>query len=110
MKTTTFSLTNLTDAELSRMMSECNTEQKRREERKTAERKKWIKSYFNGYRYHPNASAIQVGDITIVAAYESDTGMHIGTAKPVHGDVFDKEVGIAVAYAKAFNTIIPDFI
>lgn len=110
MKTTTFSLTNLTDADLSRMMNECHAEQKRREECKTVKRKKWVKSYFNGYLHHPNASTIQVGDTTIVAAYESDTGMHIGTAKPAHGDVFDKEVGIAVAYAKAFNTIIPDFI
>lgn len=105
-----FSLTDLTDAELSLLVSECNIEQNRREEWKTIKRKKWIKSYFNGYLYHPNASAIQVGDTTIVAAYERDTGMHIGTARPVHGDVFDKEVGIAVAYAKAFNTIIPDFI
>lgn len=110
MKTTTFSLTNLTDAELSRLMKECHSEQKQREERRTSAREKWVKSYFNGYLYHHNASAIQVGDTTIVAAYESDTGMHIGTAKPVHGDVFDKEVGIAVAYAKAFNTIIPSFI
>ena len=110
MKPTIFSLTDLTDAELSRLVSECNIEQKRREECKTVKRKKWIKSYFNGYLYHPNASAIQIGDTTIVAAYESDTGMHIGTAKPVHGDVFDTEVGIAVAYAKAFNTIIPSFI
>lgn len=110
MKPTTFSLTNLTDAELSYLVSKCNIEQKRREERRSAERQKWIKSYFNGYLYHPNASAIQIGDTTIVAAYENDTGMHIGTAKPVHGDVFDREVGIAVAYAKAFNIIIPSFI
>ena len=110
MKTTAFSLTNLTDAELSHLMEECHTEQKQREERKTVKRKKWVKSYFNDYLCHPNASTIQIGDTTIVAAYESDPGMHIGTAKPTHGDVFDKEVGIAVAYAKAFGTIVPDFI
>ena len=110
MKTTTFFLTKLTDAELSRLMSECNTEQKRREERKTAERKKWIENYFFAYLNHPNATAIQVGNTTVVAAYERDNGMHIGTAKPVHGDVFDEKVGVAVAYAKAFNTRVPDFI
>ena len=110
MKTTTFSLTNLTDAELSRMMSECNTEQKRREECKTAKRKKWIGDYFFAYLNHPNAAAIRVDNTTIVAAYERDNGMHIGTAKPVHGDVFDEKVGVAVAYAKAFNTRVPDFI
>lgn len=110
MKPTIFSLTDLTDAELSRLMSECNTEQKRREERRTAERKKWIDGYFYAYLNHPNATAIQVGDTTVVAAYERDTGTHIGTAKPVHGDVFDKKVGVAVAYAKAFNIRVPDFI
>ena len=110
MKTTTFSLTKLTDAELSRLMSECNTEQKRREERKNAERKKWIDGYFYAFLNHPNATVIQVGDTTIVAAYAHNTGMHIGTAKPVHGDVFDEKVGVAVAYAKAFNTRVPDFI
>lgn len=110
MKSTIFSLTNLTDAELSRLMGECNIEQKRREERRTAERKKWIDGYFYAFLNHPNATVIQVGDTTVVAAYAHNTGMHIGTAKPVHGDVFDKKVGIAVAYAKAFNTIVPDFI
>lgn len=110
MKTTTFSLTNLTDAELSRLMKECHSEQKRREERKTAERKKWIGDYFFACLSDPNATAIQVGNTTVVAAYERDNGIHIGTAKPVHGDVFDEKVGIAVAYAKAFNIRVPDFI
>ena len=110
MKTTTFSLTKLTDAELSRLISECNTEQKRREERRASDRKKWIGDYFFAYLNHQNATAIQVGGTTVVAAYERDTGMHIGTAKPVHGDVFDEKVGVAVAYAKAFNIRVPDFI
>jgi hypothetical protein len=51
-----------------------------------------------------------VGDTTVVAVYARNTGMHIGTAKPVHGDVFNREVGLAVAYAKAFDTVIPDYI
>ena len=110
MKTTTFSLTKLTDAELSRLMSECNTEQKRREERKTAERKKWIGDYFFACLSDPNATAIQIGNTTVVATYEPENGTHIGTAKPVHGDVFDEKVGVAVAYAKAYNTRVPDFI
>lgn len=110
MKTTTFSLTNLSDAELSRLMNECNTEQKRREERRTFERKKWIDGYFYAFFNHPNAVTIQIGDTTVVAAYARNTGIHIGTAKPVHGDVFDEKVGIAVAYAKAFDTKVPDFI
>ena len=111
MKTTnSFSLTNLTDTELSHLMSECRTEQKRREERRAAERQKWVDGYYYAFLNHPNATAIQVGDTTVVAVYARNTGMHIGTAKPVHGDVFNREVGLAVAYAKAFDTIIPDFI
>lgn len=110
MKTTTFCISNLTNADLSRLMSECYTEQKRREERRSAERQKWIDGYYYAFLSHPNATATQVGDTTVVAAYARNTGMHIGTAKPVHGDVFNREVGIAVAYAKAFGTIIPDFI
>ena len=105
-----FSLSNLTDADLSRLMSECRTEQKRREERRAAERQKWIDGYYYAFINHPNATAIQVGDTTVVAVYARNTGMHIGTAKPVHGDVFNREVGIAVAYAKALNTSIPEFI
>lgn len=110
MKTTTFSLTNLTDVELSRLMKECHSEQKQREERRASARKKWIGDYFFACLSDPNATAIQVGNTTVVAAYERDNGIHIGTAKPVHGDVFDEKVGIAVAYAKAFNIRVPDFI
>ena len=110
MKTATFSLTNLTDAELSRLMKECHSEQKQREERRASARKKWIDGYFYAYLNHPNATAIQVSDTTVVAAYERNTGMHIGTAKPAHGDVFDEKVGVAVAYAKAFNIRVPSFI
>ena len=110
MKTTTFSLTNLTDADLSRLLIECGLEQARRKERRAAERQKWVDGYYYAFLNHPNATAIQVGDTTVVAVYARNTGMHIGTAKPVHGDVFNREVGLAVAYAKAFDTIIPDFI
>ena len=110
MKTTTFSLTKLTDAELSRLMSECNIVQKRREELRTVERKKWIDGHFYAFLNHPNAATIRVGDTTIVAAYVRNIGVYIGTAKPVHGDVFDEKVGIAVAYAKAFGTKVPDFV
>ena len=34
----------------------------------------------------------------------------MGTARPVHGDKFDKAVGIAVAYAKAIGIQVPDYI
>ena len=105
-----FSLSKLTDADLSHLMSECRTEQRRREERKAAERQKWIDGYYYAFINHPNATATMVGDVTVVAVYVRTTGTRIGTARPVHGDVFNREVGIAVAYAKALGTVIPDFI
>lgn len=105
-----FALSRLTDSDLSRLMSECSTEQKRRQEHKAAERQKWIDGYYYSFLSHPNATAIQIGDTTVIAAYARNTGMHIGTAKPVHGDVFNREVGLAVAYAKAFDIIVPDYI
>lgn len=105
-----FSLSNLTDSDLSRLAAECAMEQERRERKRKEERKKWVDGYYYAFLAHPNATAIQVGDATVVAAYARNTGMRIGTAKPVHGDVFNREVGIAVAYAKAFGDQIPDFI
>lgn len=111
MKTiSSFSLSKLTDDELFRLATECFAEQDRREQKRNKERQKWIDGYYYAFLGHPNAIAIWVGDTTVVAAYGHNTGIHIGTAKPVHGDVFNKEVGIAVAYAKAFDTVIPDFI
>ena len=105
-----FALSKLTDSDLSRLLIECGREQARREERRATERQKWVDGYYYAFLNHPNATSIQVGDTTIVAVYARNTGMHIGTAKPVHGDVFNREVGLAVAYAKAFDTVIPDYI
>ena len=105
-----FSLSNLTDSDLFRLAAECMMEQERRENKRKEERQKWVDGYYYAFLNHPNATAIQVGDTTVVAVYTRSAGMHIGTAKPVHGDVFNREVGIAVAYAKAINSIVPDFI
>ena len=105
-----FALSRLTDSDLSRLLAECMMEQEHRERKREEERQKWIDGYYYAFLNHPNATAIQVGDTTIVAVYVHHTGMHIGTAKPVRGDVFNREVGLAVAYAKAFDTIIPDYI
>ena len=104
------SMSHLTDPELVSVWTSANNELTRREEKRKEERQKWVDGYYYAFLNHPNATAIQVGDTTIVAVYARNTGMHIGTAKPVHGDVFNREVGLAVAYAKAFDTIIPDYI
>ena len=105
-----FSLSNLTDSDLSRLAAECVMEQERRERKRKEERQKWVDGYYYAFLSHPNATSIQVGDTTIVAVYARNTGMHIGTAKPVHGDVFNREVGLAVAYAKAYGDTIPNYI
>lgn len=112
MKTSTrsFSLSHLSDNELLTLASSICEERGRRERKREEKRQKWIDDYYCGFLNYPNATSIQVGDTTIVAVYARNTGVRIGTAKPVHGDVFNKEVGLAVAYAKAFDTIIPDYI
>ena len=112
MKTTTnsFSVSKLTDSDLRNLRSAVAEEISKRERKREEERQKWIDGYYFAFINHPNATAIQLGDTTIVAVYGRNTGMHIGTAKPVHGDVFNREVGLAVAYAKAFGDTIPDYI
>lgn len=110
MKTTTFSVTNLTDTDISRLLTECQRELERRENQRTAERKRWIESCYYGFVSHPNASFIQMGDVIVVAVYNRVKGIVMGTARPVHGDKFDKAVGIAVAYAKAIGVQVPEYI
>lgn len=112
MKTTTnsFSVSKLTDSDLRNLRSAVAEEISKRERKREEERQKWIDGYYCAFLNHPNATAIQVGDTTVVAAYARNIGMRIGTAKPVHGDVFNREVGLAVAFAKAFDAIIPDYI
>ena len=110
MKTTTFSVTNLTDTDISRLLAECQRELERRENQRTAERKRWIESCHYCFVSHPNASLIQMGDVIVVAVYNRVKGIVMGTARPVHGDKFDKAVGIAVAYAKAIGVPVPDYI
>ena len=110
MKTTTFSVTNLTDTDISRLLAECQRELERRENQRTAERKRWVESCYYGFMSHPNASLIQMGDVIVVAVYNRVKGIVMGTARPVHGDKFDKAVGIAVAYAKAIGVPVPDYI
>ena len=112
MKTTTnsFSVSRLTDSDLRNLRFAVAEEISKRERKREEERRKWIDGHYFAFLNYPNATSIQVGDTTIVAVYARNTGVRIGTAKPVHGDVFNKEVGLAVAYAKAFGDTIPDFI
>lgn len=110
MKNIAICLANLSDSELRTLASSICEERARRERKRKEQRQQWVDGYYYAFLNHPTAVATQVGDTTVVAVYAYNTGMHIGTAKPVHGDVFNREVGLAVAYAKAFNVAIPDFI
>ena len=110
MKTATFSVSNLTNTDLSNLIAECQREINRREQHRTTERKRWVESCYYGFMSHPNASFTQVGDVIVVAVHSRNKGIVMGTARPVHGDKFDKAVGIAVAYAKAIGVPVPDYI
>lgn len=110
MKPTTFSLTNFTDSDLSRLLEECQRELTRREQHRQAERKKWVDSMYYAFLTHPNATCIQMDDVTVVSVFNRNAGMRMATARPVNGDAFDRVVGAAVAYAKAIGVTIPSFI
>ena len=110
MKPTTFSLTNFTNSDISRLLEECQRELTQREQHRQAERRKWVDGMHYAFLAHPNATSIQVDNVTVVSVFNRNAGMHMATARPVHGDVFDRVVGVAVAYAKAIGVTIPDFI
>lgn len=104
-----FDLSKLTDDDLSKLITECMTEQKRRE-CEEEERDRWIGGYYCAFLNHPNASVIHVGETTVLALWSRNLGLKMATATPVRGDVFDHYTGVAVAYAKAVGDEIPDYI
>lgn len=103
-------ISRFSDEELRTLALNIVKEQERRRIEKAQERENWVKVKVRAYMAHPNADAIFVGNRTIVSLYSRDIGVLIGTSYPIHGDVFDRDVGIAVAYAKAMGETIPDFI
>lgn len=73
-------------------------------------RKEWVGDWFLKYLAHPNAIAKVIDTTTIVALYNRSTGIHIATARCMPGDAYDYDTGVAVAYAKLCNELIPDYI
>lgn len=108
--TNSFSLSKLTDNELLTLASNICEERQRRERKRKEERDRWVDGYYYACLNNPNASVVHVGETTVVALWSRNLGLRMGTATPVHGDVFDHNTGIAVAYAKAVGDKIPDFI
>lgn len=105
-----FSLSKMTDNELLALASNICEERQRRERKRREEHDRWIGGYYYAFLNNPNASVVHVGETTVVALWSRNLGLRMGTAVPVHGDVFDHDTGIAVAYAKAVGDKIPDYI
>lgn len=102
-----FSLSKLTDAELSKLLVECGMEEARREEARRRKRDEWIE-HMSWEAYQRGAVDV-VGETVIVAVVKNGS-IHMAKAHPIKGDVFDMETGVAVAYTKAIGLRVPDFI
>lgn len=105
-----FSFDSMTDKELRKMMEVINYELTTREERKRKLRDAWVAETLDAYLCHPNAICKVVGELTIVAIYDYYGGITFGVTRPINGDEYDENVGIAVAFAKAMGNVIPDCI
>jgi hypothetical protein len=83
MKTTTFSLTNLTDTDLTNLIATCTSEMERRKQVRKERRDKWIKETICAYLCEPNASFARIGETTVVAVYSRYSGLLMGKATPL---------------------------
>ena len=111
MKTSnSFSLSLMTDTDLTNLFNACASEMAKREEQRAARRAQWISDHYWSFMNHPNASVQTIGQRTIVAVYSRCNGVQIGSAYPINGDVYDMDTGIAVAYAKAIGVVVPNYI
>jgi hypothetical protein len=110
MNFTTFSLSNLTDTDLSNLFNSCATELQKRADQRAKRRAEWINDHYWSFVSHPHAAVHTSEKRTIVAIYNRYDGVKIGTAYPINGDVYDHNTGVAVAYAKAMGERIPSFI
>ena len=75
----------------------------------------WVKSmtedFYADEKKNPlNIGAIGVGNTIIVAYADSVDEPLIGVAKCNPTDSYDREVGIAIAYARAIGEDIPDYV
>ncbi len=75
----------------------------------------WVKSmtedFYADEKKNPlNIGAIGVGNTIIVAYADSVDEPLIGVAKCNPTDSYDREVGIAIAYARAIGEDVPDYV
>lgn len=104
-----FSLDSLDDKALEVLYNDVCKEMNSRAER-AAKRAAWVRKMCGLYLSHPNSTCMQIGEVTVVSVYSQYEGLSMGKARPVNGDVYDVNVGIAVAFAKICDEPIPDFI
>lgn len=109
MKIGGFTLENMADADLENLLLSVQTERIRRADNKR-KRTDWVNDYFTKFANTYDTQHIVSGETTVVAVYDDLYGMRMGKATPVNGDVFNKKVGIAVAFAKAIGHKVPDFV
>ena len=109
MKIGAFTLENMTDADLENLYLSAQAERIRRADNKR-KRTDWVNDYFAKFANTYDTQYIVSGETTVVAVYDDFRGMLMGKATPVNGDVFNKKVGIAVAFAKAIGHKVPDFV
>lgn len=103
-------VSNLSDRELDRLMEGCRAEIAQRASEKKAKREEWVSAKLLRACAHPTCTWIVRGELTILSIYRRNMGINIATSLPVHGDKYDENVGIAVAYAKAMGEEVPDYI
>ena len=75
---------------------------------------RWVKEYATRARKNSNVVIERTGRTTVLTRYVWEKGYgrrgHKFRADCAECDICNPEIGIAVAYAKAFNITIPDFI
>ena len=104
------SLESLSDKALNALYDDVCKEMNLRAKVRAAERTAWVQRLHELYLCHPNATCMQIGEITVVSVYDRYNGLYMGKARPVNGDEYNAEVGVAVAFAKACSVPIPNFI
>lgn len=105
-----FSLDTLDDKSLGILFANVRREINARAQDKVVKRAQWVRQMCDNYLRHPNATLMKIGEITVVSVYSHYCGLRIGRARPVNGDEYSAEVGIAVAFAKACGEPVPDYI
>lgn len=109
-KTCTFSLNSLDDKSLKTLYNDVCREINARAEDKVVKRVQWVRQMCDRFLSHPNSAYMQIGEITVVSVYSRHSGIGIGKSRPIKGDKYSPEVGIAVAFARACGEPVPDYI